>query len=95
MTDAINTNNRIKTPSQPQEQRAKSTAGASSGRAASSPASAVLDLSSSKVMEQMEKVPEIDSSRIESIKTALANGEYQPNPELIAKKFAEIESLLS
>ena len=94
MTDAINTNNRIKTPSQPHEQRAKNTAGAPSGNAASNPASAV-DLSSSKVFEQMEKVPEIDSNRIESIKTALANGEYKPNPEVIAKKFAEIESLLS
>ena len=95
MTDAINTNNRIKTPSQPQEQRAKSTADAPSGSASSSPASAVVDLSSSKVFEQMEKVPEIDSRRIESIKNALANGEYQPDPEVIAKKFAEIESLLS
>ena len=95
MTDAINTNNRIKTPSQPHEQRAKNTAGATSGSAASNPASAVVDLSSSKVFEQMEKVPEIDSSRIESIKAALANGEYKPNPEVIAKKFAEIENLLS
>jgi len=95
MTDAINTNNRIKTPTQAHEQSAKNTAGAPAGSAASSPASAVVDLSSSKVFEQMEKVPEIDSARIESIKTALANGEYQPNPEVIAKKFAEIESLLS
>ncbi|MBT3723256.1 MAG: flagellar biosynthesis anti-sigma factor FlgM [Gammaproteobacteria bacterium] len=95
MTDAINTNNRIKAPNQPLEQRAKNSANASSGNATASPASAVVDLSSSKMLEQMEKLPEVDSSRIESIKTALANGEYQPNPEVIAQKFAEIESLLS
>ena len=94
MTDAINTNNRIKAPNQAPEQRAKSTTNSPSGSTLSSPASAVVDLSSSKVMEQMGHLPEVDISRIESIKTALANGEYQPDPEVIAQKFSEIEGLL-
>lgn len=94
MTDAINTNNRIKAPDQQHDQSAKNTANAPSGTTSSSPASAVVDLSSSKVLEQMGKLPEVDSARVESIKTALANGEYQPDPEVIARKFAEIESLL-
>ncbi len=95
MTDAINTNNRIKAPNQAHDQRAKNTANAPAGNSSANPASAVVDLSSDKVMEQMGKLPEVDSSRIESIKTALANGEYQPDPEVIARKFSEIESLLS
>ena len=94
MTDAINTNNQIKAPNQAPEQRAKSTANAPSSSTSLSPASAVVDLSSSKVLEQMDKLPEVDSNRIESIKTALANGEYQPDPEVIARKFLEIEDLL-
>lgn len=94
MTDAINTNNRIKAPNQAPEQRAKNTTNAPSGSASSNSASSVVDLSSSKVMEQMGNLPEVDSSRIESIKTALANGEYKPDPEVIARKFSEIESLL-
>lgn len=94
MTDAINTNNRIKAPNQAPEQRAKNTSNTPAGKTESSPASAVIDLSSDKVLQQMGKLPEVDMSRIESIKAALANGEYQPDPEVIAKKFSEIESLL-
>ena len=62
--------------------------------AAAAPASAVVELSSKQMMEQMENLPDVDSLRVESIKNALANGEYQPDPELIARKFAEIEKLL-
>ncbi len=95
MTDAINTNNRIKAPNQAHDQRAKNTAHAPSGNSSANPASAVVDLSSSKILEQMQKLPEVDSNRIESIKTALANGEYRPDPEVIARKFSEIENLLA
>lgn len=94
MTDAINTNNRIKAPNQAPEQRAKNTTSSPSGNTSPTPASAVVDLSSSKMLEQMGSLPEVDTNRIESIKTALANGEYQPDPEVIARKFSEIESLL-
>jgi len=97
MTDAINTNNRIKAPNQPAEQRAKNSPGTNSADSSAAPgsASAVVDLSSSKILEQMNSLPEVDSSRIDSIKNALANGEYKPDPEVIARKFAEIEKLLA
>lgn len=95
MTDAINTNNRIKAPNQPADQRTSNQAkSAPTENTGSSSASAIVDLSSSKLMAQIESLPEIDNQRVEDIKTALANGEYQPNPEVIARKFAEIEQLL-
>ena len=96
MTDAINSNNRIKAPSQPPEQRARNagTAAKSTGNTPAEPASAVVNLSSSKLMEQISNLPEIDSGRVESIKNAIANGEYKPDPEVIARKFAAIENLL-
>ena len=96
MTDAINTNNRIKTPNQPTEQRTNNPASAAiTGSASSGSASAVVDLTSNKLMAQIDQLPEINNQRVEDIKTALANGEYQPNPEVIARKFAEIEQLLA
>ncbi len=95
MTDPINSNNRIKAPNQPAEQRTSNQARPTpTENTGSSSASAVVDLSSSKLMEQIERLPSIDNQRVEDIKTALANGEYQPNPEVIARKFAEIEQLL-
>lgn len=93
MTDAINANNRIKAPNPATEQRTKS-APTTSGASKSSQASAVVELSSDQLLGQIERAPEVNSSRIESIKSALANGEYKPDPEVIARKFAEIENLL-
>ncbi|MBC8212422.1 MAG: flagellar biosynthesis anti-sigma factor FlgM [Gammaproteobacteria bacterium] len=97
MTDAINSNNRIKAPTQPPDQRTKSSTGGSQPAAKSAPsgaASAVVELYSNKILAQIEKLPEVDESRIQSIKNALANGDYKPDPEVIARKFAEIEKLL-
>ncbi len=94
MTDAINNNNRIKTPSPSSDSAAKKSGKSGADTAASSPASTVVELSSSQIMKQMENVPEVDSSKVEAIKTALANGEYQPDPEVIARKFSELETLL-
>jgi flagellar biosynthesis anti-sigma factor FlgM len=95
MTDAINTNNRIKSPNQATDQRAKnSTPAAPSKGASPGPASAVVDLYSNRVMAEIAQLPEVNNSRIESIKNALANGDYKPDPEVIARKFAEIEKLL-
>ena len=93
MTDAINSNNRVKAPNPATEQRAKASP-ATSAASSTSQASAVVKLSSDQILDQIERVPEVNSSRIESIKNALANGEYKPDPEVIAQKFAEIESLL-
>lgn len=94
MTDAINTNNRINAPNKPGDQRANNHSQKPLEGGAASSASAIVDLSSSKVLEQMDKLPEVDSGRIERIKSALANGEYQPDPQVIARKFSEIENLL-
>jgi negative regulator of flagellin synthesis FlgM len=94
MTDAINTNNRLKTPVQPQPSKAKSPAEGSANSSVSSSASAVVELSSDQVLKEMQNLPAVDSNKIESIKTAIANGEYKPNAEVIAQKFSEIEQLL-
>lgn len=94
MTDAINTNNRLKTLNQPVENRSKGPAQQGSQAASSAPASAVVELSSDQVLQQMQNLPEVNRSRVESIKLAIASGEYKPDPEVIAKKFSEIEQLL-
>lgn len=94
MTDAINSNNRVKSPVVTSDQRAKSAPQESGNNSPANSASAVVDLSSSQIMQKMESVPEVNSSRVEAIKNAIANGEYQPDAEVIARKFAEIEKLL-
>ena len=94
MTDAINTHNRMKTPSPVADNRNRSPAGAEKPASGNAPASAVVELSSDQLAHELERLPDVDSGRIESIKTALAKGEYQPDPEVIARKFSEIEKLL-
>ncbi len=94
MTDAINSNNRIKAPNQAAQQSPRKPADKTSTEAPNAPASAVVELSSESLMDQVGQLPEINQSRVDSIKAALANGDYQPDPQLIAKKFAEIEKLL-
>jgi len=94
MTDAINTNNRVKTPVQGTENRAQKQVTGQPGNSTSGPASDVVELSSEQILAQMRQLPEVDSSRVEAIKSAIANGEYQPNSEAIAQKFAELEKLL-
>ncbi len=96
MTDAINNHSRIKTPVTTGGPAAKPgpASGRPAGAANSNPAGDVLKLSSERIMEQMAQLPEVDAGRVEAIKSAIANGEYQPDPEVIAQKFAEIEKLL-
>jgi negative regulator of flagellin synthesis FlgM len=95
MTDAINSNNRIKAPNQPAQQSSQKSAGkAPQAAPGAAVASAVVELSSERLLDQVGQLPEVDQSRVERIKTALANGEYQPDPQVIAQKFAEIEKLL-
>lgn len=76
------------------DQRAKTSARGQTETTSGSPASAVVELSSDQLLKQMKNLPEVDSQRVQSIKNALANGEYKPDPERIASKFAEIENLL-
>ncbi len=94
MTDAINSNNRIKAPNQALQQGSRKPASHKSSEATNTSVSSVVELSSGKLMDQLGQLPEIDQNRIDSIKSALANGDYQPDPQLIAKKFAAIEKLL-
>lgn len=94
MTDAINTNNRLKTANPATEQRTEARVKQPSGTTESRQASAVIELSSDQILKKMQDLPEVDTQRVESIKNALANGEYNPDPEVIARKFSEIEQLL-
>ncbi len=95
MTDAINNHGRIK-PSGPTGSPPAKTGGqaAAAGSKPATTASDVLQLSSERIMEQMAKLPEVDQTRVDAIKSAIASGEYQPDPEVIAQKFADIEKLL-
>lgn len=94
MTDAINTNNRLKAPGTASNNQAKSPAKEPSTRAAGSPASAVVELTSDQLLKEMERLPEVNNKRIETIKNALTSGEYRPDPEIVARKYSEIEKLL-
>ena len=94
MTDAINNHGRIKTPGPNSSPAPKTGDNAAAGKQPATAASDVLQLSSERIMEQMARLPEVDQSRVDAIKSALAKGEYQPDPEVIAQKFADIEKLL-
>ncbi len=102
MTDAINTQNRLQStavqsepPPKPDASQAPSN---SNNSPAKSGAAAIVELSSSNILKDLNnsirEQPEVNANKIESIKLALAQGEYQPNAEVIAKKFSEIEKLL-
>ncbi len=93
MTDAINTNNQVKPQNLTSGQRAKANTKTDSG-STESVASTIVELSSSRVMEEMQRLPDVDQGKVESIKSALANGDYKPDPEVIARQFSEIENLL-
>ena len=94
MTDAINANNRVKPSVSGAENRPQKPATGQAGNAPGAAASDVVELSSEQMLAQLRQLPAVDSSRVEAIKSAIANGEYQPNSEAIAKKFAELEKLL-
>ena len=103
MTDAINTQNRLQSPAIKSESQSKpdsSTNNVSTGSksSAGSGAAAIVELSSLNVLQNLnasiQQLPEVNSAKVESVRDALARGEYQPNAEVIAKKFSEIEKLL-
>ncbi|MFT5658597.1 MAG: negative regulator of flagellin synthesis FlgM [Gammaproteobacteria bacterium] len=103
MTDAINTLNRlqsstIKSESQTRPEAGAGTASSGSKSTSSSGAAAIVELSNSNVLQDLntaiQQLPEVNSAKVDSVKEALARGEYQPNAEVIAKKFSEIEKLL-
>jgi flagellar biosynthesis anti-sigma factor FlgM len=104
MTDAINTQNRLQSNTIKSESKpsAKPDLGQTPVGANNTPtkpsAAAIVELSSSNVLNDLNtsitQQPEVNTTKIESIKLALAQGVYQPNAEVIAKKFSEIEKLL-
>lgn len=106
MTDAINTHNRPGNTAVTNQARTKG--GSQANNAADSAAQAQTDnqaspssfveLSNPNLMknlgEQIDKLPEVNEARIASIKQSLADGDYTPDAEVIARKFSEIEKLL-
>ena len=94
MTDAINTNNRVKVPAQAPENGGQKPAQGNQTAAPNNTASTVVELSSEQLLAQMQQAPEVDSNRIEAIKSAISSGQYKPDAEVIAQKFMEIEKLL-
>jgi negative regulator of flagellin synthesis FlgM len=100
MTDAINTQNRLQNNAVKADARAKTNAGedGASQQGKKAESSTIVNLTSSKVLQSLsdriQQLPEINSAKVESVKQALANGEYKADAEVIAKKFSEIEKLL-
>ena len=105
MTDAINTQNRPRNTVVSADARAESTAKAKQQSAAGKDAAAnttddasTVSLSSTaqvaELSEQVKNQPEVNEARVEAVKQALGNGEYQPDAEVIARKYSEIEKLL-
>ncbi len=104
MTDPINTQNRLRNTGVSADTRAGSTAksnqqSAEAG-AARKPAgeASIVELSNATLLdelnEQIKNLPEVNDARVEAVKQALTNGEYQPDAEVIARKYSEIEKLL-
>lgn len=93
MTDAISNHNRIKSDPLSVDKRSKTDEKSSVTSKQAAP-SAIVELSSDEVRQSLAETPEINQNRIDQIKSALASGNYQPDPEVIAQKFAEIEKLL-
>lgn len=104
MTDAINIHNKPVTTVSSNNTNSKagtntgqSTNSASSSAGKSNPA-AIIELSNPALLEsigeRIDQLPEVNESRVASIKESLAQGEYQPDNDVIARKFQEIEKLL-
>ena len=104
MTDPINTQNRLRSTGVSADTRAgaaaksnQQSAGAGSARKSTGEAS-IVELSNATLLEelneQVKNLPEVNDARVEAVKQALTNGEYQPDAEVIARKYSEIEKLL-
>ncbi len=105
MTDAINTHNRPRSTAVTNDagkngaaasnKQGNSTSQTSGNQ--SNPAT-IVELSNPNLLQnisdQIDKLPEVNEARVASIKQSLAQGEYKPDAEVIAKKFSEIEKLL-
>lgn len=104
MTDPINTHNRLRNTGVSSDTRAGSTAKTSQastqGKAAAvkTDEASVVQLSGAALLEelseQIKNLPEVNEARVDAVKQALTKGEYQPDAEVIARKYSEIEKLL-
>ena len=98
MTDAINTQNRMRSTTPLVDNKGQSSQQPTSGSSSQSAKSSVVDIKTTKILEAMtseiEKLPDMDMNKVDSIKQSIANGDYQPNADVIAQKFTEIERLL-
>ncbi len=105
MTDPINSQNRLRNTGVSSDTRtggaAKSNTQGADNQASSSGAATrtdVVELSNATLLEalneQIKNLPEVNSARVDAVKQALSNGEYQADAEVIARKYSEIEKLL-
>ncbi|MCP4874055.1 MAG: flagellar biosynthesis anti-sigma factor FlgM [Gammaproteobacteria bacterium] len=104
MTDAINTQNRPRNSVASTDAKTGSVAKANQQGTRGKPASTTNDEASTvklsstalveELSEQIRNLPEVNEARVEAVKRALGEGEYQPDAEVIARKYSEIEKLL-
>lgn len=104
MTDPINTQNRLRNTGVSSDTRAGSAAKTSQSSAqgkattAKSDEASTVQLSGAALLEelgeQIKNLPEVNEARVDAVKQALTKGEYQPDAEVIARKYSEIEKLL-
>ena len=103
MTDPINTQNRARGNAVAPDNRAGAAAKTrqSSNQqpaAANRDESDSVELSSTTLIEELaeavKNIPQVNEARVEAVKQALSNGEYQADAEVIARKYSEIEKLL-
>lgn len=104
MTDPINTHNRLRNTGVSADTRTGSTAKTNQQPATAKPASgssdeaSTVELSSTTLIEelneQIKNLPEVNEARVEAVKQALSDGKYQPDAEVVARKYSEIEKLL-
>lgn len=104
MTDPINTQNRLRNTGVSSDSRTGSAPKTSQSATQDSAASAksdeasIVELSGTALLEelgeQIKNTPEINEARVDAVKQALTKGEYQPDAEVIARKYSEIEKLL-
>jgi len=69
----------------------RATQGSASPLAESRPAGAASGSLMARARELATSAPEIDQSRVDSIKDAIARGEYRIDPEATARAFIDME----
>lgn len=98
MTDAISSHNRVRTTTPNIDNKGASSQATPSQSSNSQSSSSVVDIKSTKLLEalsaKIDKIPDMDMAKVDSIKQSIANGDFQPNADVIAQKFIAIERLL-